>query len=269
MRNSVLLIGCGRMGTAFVRGWQAVTDPAGRFDIYVLDPMGTTLQGVTHLNSPEDIAKLPAQLDILLAVKPISLPALLPQLRAHVGPDRLFVSIVAGAGIDYLRAELGDSARVIRAMPNTAVAVNAGISVALPGPMIGREQQIHCEMLLGCVGELLWLHDETQLDVATAISGSGPAYFFQFAEHLSRAAVQQGLDSDTALHLARATLIGAGALADNSAERLATLRECVTSPGGTTAAALNRLNAQDRLAQIVADAVADAAARSRELGQMK
>ena len=268
MQTNVLLIGCGRMGAAFLRGWQAGANVLKQLNIYLLDPISPLLEGVTRLEKPEDIAKLPAQLDILLAVKPAALSGLLPQLRPHVGPDRLFISIIAGADIDCLCAGLGHGARVIRAMPNTAVEVGKGVSAALPGPMVSDVQKTRCEMLLGSVGELLWLPDEEQLDAVTAVSGSGPAYFFQFAEYLAIAGVQQGLPLDTAMRLARATLVGAGVLADNGDDLLSTLRERVTSPGGTTAAALNCLNVRCRLERVVTDAVAAAAERSRELRQM-
>lgn len=201
---------------------------------------------------------------IALAIKPQQAAAVLPQFARFAG-STVFLSIMAGRTIRSLRAMLGPTASVVRAMPNTPAAIRAGTTVACAGPGVsGTERQL-CETLLGSVGKVAWVADESLLDAVTALSGSGPAYVFLLAELLERAGVEQGLPADLARLLARRTISGAGALLDASPEDAAELRVAVTSPGGTTERALSILMEENAWPTAVSRAIAAATARSREL----
>jgi pyrroline-5-carboxylate reductase len=174
------------------------------------------------------------------------------------------VSIVAGKTIAGIARGLGPAA-VVRTMPNTPAAIGRGITVACANERVTAEQRRLCERLLAAAGESAWVEDEALLDAVTAVSGSGPAYVFLLIEALAAAAEAAGLPSALALRLARATVAGSGELARLAGESPAQLREAVTSPGGTTRAALDVLMARDGLVPLIERAVAAAAARSREL----
>jgi len=176
----------------------------------------------------------------------------------------LFLSIVAGKTIAGLSRHLGPAA-IVRTMPNTPAAIGRGITVACANPLVSLEQRRFCERLLAAIGESAWVEDEALLDPVTAVSGSGPAYVFLLIEALARAGEAEGLPADLALRLARSTVGGSGELARLSSESPGQLREDVTSPGGTTRAALDVLMADDGLEALLRRAVAAAAARSREL----
>ena len=256
----VLLIGAGRMGGAFLRGWAGIADAS------FFDPMVETCEDARKLNSIDEAAGLPRPLVVMIAVKPQMLSEVLPQLVSLAGPDVLFLSIAAGVEIATFRSLLGEEARIVRAMPNTPVSVGRGVTAAIAGEGVDAGQREQVERLLHAVGDLIWLDDETLLDAVTAVSGSGPAYFFRFAEALAEAGAKAGLDRDSAFRLARATLSGSGAVAAARETSLADLRVEVTSPGGTTAAALGELDAAE-LERIVAAAVDAAIARARELAE--
>jgi acetyl esterase len=257
---SVLFVGAGRMGQAFIRGWTGLVEAS------FLDPGVAGIQGARKLAKIGEAADLPRPLVVMLAVKPQMMPDVLPKLAALAGADTLFVSIAAGIEIATLNEALGPEARIVRAMPNTPVSVGAGMTAAVAGPGVDAGQRALAGRLFGAVGSFLWLDDESGLDAVTAVSGSGPAYFFRFAEALAEAGMAAGLDAEAAQRLARATLSGAGAVAAARDDSLASLREEVTSPGGTTAAALAVLDAAG-LDKNVADAVASAVARARALAR--
>jgi pyrroline-5-carboxylate reductase len=258
--QQVLMIGAGRMGQAFLRGWSGIAE------VSFVDPAVGQLDNARKLASPDEAPRLPGPLVVLVAVKPQLLSSVLPDLAGLAGPDVLFLSIAAGVPIAVLQAQLGPAARIVRAMPNTPVSVGRGISAAVAAPAVDDSQRGAVARLLEAVGELVWLDSEAQLDAVTAVSGSGPAYFFRFAEALALAGAQAGLDPDIATRLARATLVGAGAVAGARDDDLAALRVEVTSPGGTTAAALASLDSAG-LDSIVGDAVTAAVRRSKELGK--
>jgi pyrroline-5-carboxylate reductase len=176
-----------------------------------------------------------------------------------------FLSIVAGKPIAALAAGLGEGAAVVRAMPNTPAAVRRGISVACANAATSEQQKALCGELLAAVGSVLWINDETLLDPVTAVSGSGPAYVFLLSECLARAGEEAGLPADIAQRLAHETVAGAGELLARSDLSAETLRRNVTSPGGTTAAALSVLMADNGLQLLLSRAVAAATRRSREL----
>lgn len=261
-RRGLVLLGCGRMGSALLGGWLARgVDPGA---VRVIEPAPSDwlrAQGV-QLN-----AGLPDEPAVaVVAVKPQAMATALPAL-AGLGAGTLFLSIAAGTTLAALDAALGGGRRIVRAMPNTPAAVGRGISAILGNAAATPADLDLAEALLGAVGEVVRLPDEGLMDAVTAVSGSGPAYVFHLIEALAAAGAAQGLPEDLAMRLARATVIGAGELAYRSAESAAQLRMNVTSPGGTTAAALAVLmDPASGLAPLMSRAVAAAAARGRELG---
>ena len=201
---------------------------------------------------------------VVFAVKPQILDDVLPDYRRWVRPQTLFLSIVAGKTMAGITRHLGPAA-LVRTMPNTPAAIGRGITVACASPAVTPAQRGYCERLLAAIGESAWVEDEALLDAVTAVSGSGPAYVFLLIETLARAGEAEGLPAELAMRLALATVAGSGELARLAAESPAQLRENVTSPGGTTRAALDVLMAPDGLEALMRRAVKAAAARSREL----
>lgn len=264
--RTLVLVGCGKMGSALLRGWIAA-GAASRF--MVVEPEGPAVglaesAGVFWHRSPEELPDDPAPDAVVFAVKPQVMEAVLPGYRRWAQPRTLFVSIVAGKTLAGMTRLLGPAA-LIRTMPNTPAAIGRGITVACANPRVTAEQRRLCERLLAAAGESAWVEDEGMLDAVTAVSGSGPAYVFLLIEALAEAAEASGLPPELALRLARATVAGSGELARRSDDSPAQLRENVTSPGGTTRAALDVLMAKDGLPPLIKRAVAAAAARSREL----
>jgi acetyl esterase len=256
----VLMIGAGRMGQAFLSGWAGIAEAS------FLDPGVEACDNARKLSSIAEAADLPRPLTVMIAVKPQMISDVLPQLASLAGPDVLFISIAAGVEIASFQALLGEEARIVRAMPNTPVSVGRGVTAAVAGAGVNSRQRQQAELLLSAVGDLIWLDDEGLLDAVTAVSGSGPAYFFRFAEALAEAGAKAGLDRDSAFRLARATLSGSGAVAAARDASLADLRVEVTSPGGTTAAALAELDSA-ALDEVVAAVVDAAIARARQLAE--
>jgi pyrroline-5-carboxylate reductase len=201
---------------------------------------------------------------VVLAVKPQSATEVLPAYAKFAG-SAVFLSIMAGRTIGGIQTLIGGSAAVVRAMPNTPAAVRQGITVATPSASVTSGQRALCENLLRAIGLVEWVEQEGLLDPVTAVSGSGPAYVFLLAELMERAAIEQGIAPDLARVLARQTVAGSGALLAASSESAADLRTAVTSPGGTTAAALKVLMEKDALPKAFSEAIAAATRRSREL----
>jgi pyrroline-5-carboxylate reductase len=262
-RRGVVLLGCGKMGTALLAGWlDGGLPPA---SVWVLEPSPSPwlIETGVHLN-----AGLPVSPAVcLLAVKPQMMGAALPSLVALGNGSTVFLSIAAGTRIATLARTLGEATPIVRAMPNTPAMVGRGISALAAGPGVTPAQMALCEALLAAVGEVVRLPGEQQIDAVTAVSGSGPAYVFHLIEAMAAAGVAEGLDPDTAMRLARATVSGAGELARRSQDSAEQLRINVTSPGGTTAAALRVLMDPDAgLTRMVRQAVRAAAERGRELG---
>ncbi len=261
--RGLVLAGCGRMGSALLGGWLAAgVRPA---SVRVIEPApsewlrgsGVALEGPL----PPDPAVA------VVAVKPQVMAAALPGLARFGGGRTVFVSIAAGTRIAALAAAVGPGTPVVRAMPNTPALVGRGMTVLVAGPGVTPLQMDLAERLMAAVGQTLRLADEGLMDAVSAVSGSGPAYVFHLIEALAAAGEAEGLDPATAMALARATVTGAGELAHRSTESAAELRVAVTSPGGTTAAALAVLaDPQAGLAALMRRAVAAAAARGRELG---
>jgi pyrroline-5-carboxylate reductase len=261
----ILLIGCGKMGGALLAGWRersvapryVVVEPA---EASPSARAGDVAVLTTPTSLPPDF--LPAA--VVFAVKPQSLDQVAPHYRGFSGRSA-FLSIAAGKTLGYFARNLGTEAAIVRAMPNTPAAIGRGISVACAGPRADADDRALCGALLEAVGEVAWVEDESLIDAVTAVSGSGPAYVFLLIECLAKAGVAAGLPEDLATRLARATIAGSGELARISAETAAQLREAVTSPGGTTRAALDVLMAPGGLEKLMTEAVAAATRRSREL----
>jgi pyrroline-5-carboxylate reductase len=264
---TLVLVGCGQMGSAMLRGWLA-RGAADRFA--VVEPAGPPAEledaaGVTWHGAADDLPAAPVPDAVIFAVKPQIIDAVLPPYRRWAGPQTVFLSIAAGTTIAGIARHLGADAAIVRCMPNTPAAIGRAITVACPNRRVGAGQRRLCETLLAAIGDSTWVEDEALMDAVTAVSGSGPAYVFLLIEALAAAGERVGLAPDLALRLARATVAGAGELALRSAESPARLRENVTSPGGTTRAALDVLMAAAGLPDLMQRAVAAATARSREL----
>jgi pyrroline-5-carboxylate reductase len=262
-RRGILLVGCGKMGGALLAGWKRrrLAQP-----LAVVEPQPMALpRGVKRYAAPDALPKRYAPAAVVLAVKPQSLAEALPAYRRFGDGGTFFLSIAAGKTLRFFARALGDDAASVRAMPNTPAAIGRGIAVACANPRVAATQRALCTKLLGAVGEVAWVEDEALLDPVTAVSGSGPAYVFLLIECLAAAGVAAGLPGDLAMSLARATVSGSGELARLSSEDAAQLRRNVTSPGGTTEAALKILMAEDGMAGLMQRAIAAATARSREL----
>jgi pyrroline-5-carboxylate reductase len=266
--SSLLLVGCGKMGSAMLEGWLS-SGVASR--VVVVEPQGGAPSDprVTPCAGP---AQIPADFRpdaVVLAVKPQAMDMAAPPYAAFVGGDPaaspVFLSVAAGKTIAYFEGILGGRAAVVRAMPNTPAAIGRGITAACPNANVPEARRRLCDALLSAVGEVAWIEDEGLIDAVTGVSGSGPAYVFLLAEALAEAGRAAGLPEDLAMRLARATVSGAGELMHRSPEPAAQLRKNVTSPNGTTQAALEVLMAPDGLQPLMTRAVAAATRRSKEL----
>ncbi len=260
----ILLVGCGRMGSAMLSGWRerglaasVAVDPA---------PEAARLAGpdLTVVADASGIPEAFSPAAVVLAVKPQSAAEALPP-HARFAGKAVFLSIMAGRTIGGIGALLGTEAAIVRAMPNTPAAVRQGVTVACAGAGVSVPQRTLCDRLLQAIGVVTWADDEALLDPVTAVSGSGPAYVFLLAELLEQAAVEQGIPAEMARLLARQTVAGSGALLAASTEDTAALRRAVTSPAGTTEAALKVLMAPDAWPAAMSRAIAAATVRSREL----
>lgn len=263
-RRGLVLLGCGKMGSAMLAGWLEGGLPAG--SVWIIDPMPSDwvkAQGV-NVNTP-----LPADPAIvLIAVKPQMMGEALPVLVALGGGGTLFVSVAAGTSIASFEQVLGVGTPIVRAMPNTPAAIGRGIT-ALIGNEVATDADVAlAQRLLAAVGQTVLLGTEDQMDAVTGVSGSGPAYVFHLIETLAAAGEAQGLPADLAMQLAKATVAGAGALAEAAEEDPAQLRVNVTSPNGTTQAALEVLMDEGSgFPDLLNRAVAAATNRSKELSR--
>ncbi|MFC3118011.1 pyrroline-5-carboxylate reductase [Jhaorihella thermophila] len=262
--QGLVLLGCGKMGSALLAGWlEGGLSPA---SVWVIDPNPSDWlkrQGV-HLNAP-----LPERPAIaLVAVKPQMMGEALPALKALGGGGTVFLSIAAGTPIAAFEQAMGAGTPVIRAMPNTPAAIRRGITALIGNAHATESDMEMAESLLAAVGRTVRLESESQMDAVTGVSGSGPAYVFHLIETLAAAGEAQGLPADLAMTLAKATVAGAGALAEASDESPAQLRVNVTSPGGTTQAALEVLmDPETGFPALMRRAVAAATERSKELSR--
>jgi len=264
-RGTLVLVGAGKMGAAMLDGWLArglkprqitVIEPQPRKAIKALARRGLKL-------NPK--GKTSAANAIVLAVKPQTAAAALPPLAAYVGKTTLVLSIMAGRTIGFLEKSLPVGAAIVRAMPNTPAAIGRGISVAFANTKISTGQRKQASDLLAAIGKVEWVGDEALMDAVTALSGSGPAYVFLLTEAMASAGIAAGLPPALATHLARETVAGSAELLNRSDLDAATLRQNVTSPGGTTAAALDVLMGPGGFENLLTQAIIAATRRSREL----
>jgi pyrroline-5-carboxylate reductase len=262
----ILLIGFGNMGHALAKGWLSRGRAPATIAIVDPDARARELAGSLALAAHAAVdASVQAPDVVVLAVKPGQLAGVLQACRPLVARRPVFLSIAAGKTISQMRDALGHDARLVRAMPNTPAAIGEGMSVLTAGPAVTPEQSDVCTELLAAVGAVAWVGDESRMDAVTAVSGSGPAYVFLLIECLEQSGIALGLEPLLARQLAIETVAGAGSYARVASESAAQLRRRVTSPGGTTEAALAILCAEGGMPQIIGRAVQAAAARSREL----
>lgn len=270
-KKAVVLAGCGNMGHAMLKGWLASGAlPAN--EAYVVEPSDelrdrAAALGVTAVAKAGDLPEGIAPALIVLAVKPQVMDTVLPAYRPYAATGATMVSVAAGIRIARLEQALGDGAAVIRVMPNTPAAVGAGMMVLCANGHVDAGAMDFAKRLMAASGEVAVIEDEDLMDAVTAVSGSGPAYLFHMIEALTEAARRAGLPEDTAALLARQTIHGAAVYAHESGTDPRTLREQVTSPNGTTAAALAVLMKDGRLTELMSEAVDAARKRSVELGQ--
>ena len=263
----ILLLGGGNMGAALLGGWlDKGLDPA---RVLVVDPkVGDTLQPLIERYGVRHATSVPQEtFDVaLLAVKPQMMGAALPDLRDALTSDSLVISIAAGTTIVAIEALLGEHP-VVRAMPNTPALIGRGVTGAFANERVDAAGRGMADELLSANGPVEWVEAETLIDAVTGVSGSGPAYVFHLAECLAKAGEAAGLPADLAMRLARHTVAGAGELMIRSDQPPATLRQNVTSPNGTTQAALDVLMAEDGLARLMERAVRAARDRAEALSK--
>lgn len=265
--GQLVLLGAGKMGGALLDGWLrlglapaqiAVIEPTPSPEIAALAKRGVRLN--PDPRALTDVAAL------VIAVKPQIAAKALPVVAPMIGKSTVVVSIMAGRTLQSLAGAFPGASAIVRAMPNLPASIGRGITVAVPWHTENAQRAL-ADRLLSATGKVAWVDDETLLDAVTAVSGSGPAYVFLLAEALTEAGAASGLPRALATELARETVAGAGALLHGSQLGAAALREAVTSPGGTTAAALEVLMGADGLTQLLKKAVAAATARSRKLAE--
>ncbi|MBI1202112.1 MAG: pyrroline-5-carboxylate reductase [Rhodopseudomonas sp.] len=266
--GGLVLLGAGKMGQAMLDGWLArglkpkqtiAIDPKPAKEIKALARRGVVLNPKAGPKAKADATA------IVIAVKPQTAPDAVPPLGLYVGRSTLVVSIMAGRTLSFLEKALPPGTAIVRAMPNTPAAISRGITVAVANAKVSARQRKLATELLSAVGSVEWVKDEALIDAVTALSGSGPAYVFLLAEAMTKAGIAAGLPPALAERLARETVAGSGELLHRSSLDAATLRQNVTSPGGTTAAALDVLMGPKGFDSLLTHAIAAATRRSREL----
>lgn len=265
LSGTLLLVGAGKMGGSMLDSWIACGLNPKR--IAVVEPrpdkaVKTLTRRGLKLN-PKGKARPVAA--VVIAVKPQIAPTVVPPLATYVGKSTLVLSIMAGRTIGFLQNALPAGSAIVRAMPNTPAAIGRGISVAVGNAKVSARQRKLASALLATIGTVEWIRDEALIDAVTALSGSGPAYVFLLSEAMTKAGIAAGLPAELAGRLARETVAGSGELLHRSTLDAATLRHNVTSPGGTTAAALEVLVGPGGFDDLLTKAVATATRRSREL----
>ncbi len=261
----LLLLGAGKMGQAMLDGWLGRGLAPGK--LIVLEPQpAKTVKALARRGlklNPKGKAATAAA--IVIAVKPQSAPEAVPRIAAHVGKNTLVVSIMAGRTLRFLAGALPAGTAIVRAMPNTPAAIGRGITVAVGNAKVSARQRKQASGLLAAIGAVEWTTDEGIMDAVTAVSGSGPAYVFLLAEAMTKAGIAAGLPALLAATLARETVAGSGELLHRSDLDAATLRQNVTSPGGTTAAALEVLMRPGGFDELLTEAIAAATRRGHAL----
>lgn len=264
--DTVVLVGAGNMGGAMLSGWLKSGVPGS--SVVVVDPGPSPAMKKTISDAgAKHVEAAPADLKagvIFLAVKPQVMEAVLPPVKSAVGAGTVIVSVAAGKTLSFLEKHLGNAA-MVRAMPNTPAMIGRGITGAFANPRVSVEQRERVHSLLSVSGSVEWVQAESDIDAVTALSGSGPAYVFYLVECMAEAGRKLGLPADLAMRLARETVAGAGELLHQSPDEASRLRQNVTSPGGTTAAALSILMAEEGMQPLFDKAIAAARKRAEEL----
>lgn len=270
LNGAVLLAGAGKMGAAMLEGWLARGLPAAQIVIQEPNLSGeaAALAKAHGICAAPVVAALQTPPAVIVAaVKPQMMDEVFPPLAKLAGPGTVVLSIAAGKSIASFEKHLPHGTGVVRAMPNTPAAIGRGITGAVANAHVTQAQKAACDALLAAAGEVVWVETEDLIDAVTAVSGSGPAYVFYLTECLAEAGRAAGLDAGLAMQLARATVTGSGELMHRSPLAPATLRQNVTSPGGTTAAALSVLMREGNgLPDLMREAVGAAKKRGRDLG---
>ena len=265
--NKISILGFGRMGKAMISGW--LEDDLQSDSIGIIDPNIDKKDKLIKKNSLQILEIDKADLSdgiIILSIKPQAANNVLEILKNKVTSNTLIISIIAGYSISDIREYIGLEPKVIRVMPNTPAAIGEGMSVLFTKDNVTEEQESIVEQLFNSIGRVHWIKDESLMHTVTAISGSGPAYFYYFTECLSKIATENGLDEKFAEILVKQTLLGSSLLMDSSYNNtLSKLRKDVTSPGGTTEAALKVLMDDDKLYTVLSDAISDAIKKSKSL----
>lgn len=255
--QDVLLVGCGKMGGALAQRWQELQLCR---QLIIVDPVSSDIKSAGEIPASFKPAA------IVFAVKPQVLAETVKEYKDHAAEGALFISIAAGKSVAFFESILGSDAKIIRSMPNLPASIGRGITVAFANQNTSVSEKFRAKTLLGSVGEVLWVEKEALLDPVTALSGSGPAYVFLLIETLTKAGIHIGLEPALAEKLARQTVIGSAELAaENSSNPAATLRENVTSKGGTTEAALSVLMAKDGIQDLFDRALDAATKRAKDL----
>ncbi len=266
-----IVIGAGRMGGAMLSGWTSGKKPIVAIkDLLVVDPRAgdgaksVISKGASHVERLEyNVATAEF---VLLAIKPQSFDAIGPEIALCLPPDCTVISIMAGITVERLQETFPGRA-IVRAMPNTPASIGKGVTAFIAGKNLNASRKKHVTKLLGAVGTVIELDNEAMIDMVTAVSGSGPAYFFHMVEALTGAGQAIGLSEDQARQLATQTFIGAGALIAQTGQSATELRQAVTSPNGTTQAALDVLMTENGLPKVLREGVNAAYRRSQELGK--
>jgi pyrroline-5-carboxylate reductase len=264
----VILVGCGNMGFALLTNW---LQPGNGVAVHVVEPSADFRARAVALGASASLSanEIPSSLQpsvVVFAVKPNDIAALIGQYRSFLSAGAVLVSVAAGVGVSALEHAAGGQAPIIRCVPNIPISVGAGTSVCYANSNVSDHQRLEVERLLGKAGATIFVADEADLDAATAVSGSGPAYLFYFIECLTKAAVAAGLSAELGRQIATQTCYGASFLALRSELDASALRKQVTSPNGTTQAAMDVFQENGAFERIIGRAVEQARARSVELG---
>lgn len=267
--QKLLLVGCGKMGQALLAGW--LKDGLFEDKVWVVEPLAdNNLQNRFNINFVKSVDSIDPNFHpeiIVFAVKPQVMDEIVPLYLRFVRSQTVFLSIAAGKSTKYLESLLTENASIIRSMPNLPAAVGQGMTVAYKNSNVSNEQKVNATKMLEAVGEVGWIKKESLMDCVTAISGSGPAYIFLLIECLEKSAIELGLNPDLARQLAIVTASGSSEMARKTSESPGMLRKNVTSPGGTTEAALEVLMGSGGLEKLINAAVIAAENRSRELAE--
>lgn len=267
--QKLLLVGCGKMGSALLQGWLNAGLEAAQFFVQEPNPDAALADLGVHLNVDTGALREAAPSVIILAIKPQLAVDVLPSIALLAAPETLVISLMAGVSINTMSDLLGGEAAFVRTMPNTPAAIGAGMTALYASSGTQDDQKAAAEALLAAVGQTVWLDTEKALDAVTAISGSGPAYLFHMVEALAAAGVNLGLPQDMAAQLAMQTIIGSASMLREDEADPRQLRVNVTSPGGTTEAALDVLMGDSGgLVDLMRRATQAAAARAGELAKI-